>query len=93
MCSKYFTFLFLSLCCCCCSVAKSCLTLQLYELHHAKLLKSNKPEIKVFGWAGPLSESSGGESASRVLQVVGGIKFLAVVGLSSLIPFWLSVGV
>ena len=40
-----------------------------------------------------MSESSGGESASGVLHVVGGIKFLAVVGLSSPIPYWLSVGV
>lgn len=39
-----------------------------------------------------LSGSSGNKSVSKLIQVVGLIRFLVAVGLRSLFPWWLSAG-
>lgn len=51
-------------------------------------LGSHKAKIKEYS----LLETLGGESTSKLIQVVGQTQFLVVVGLRSPFPCWLSAG-
>ena len=55
------------------------------------LLRVSWAEIKGADKAAFLPGASGQESASALVQVVGQIQFLVVVGLRSAFPCWLSV--
>lgn len=52
----------------------------------------HKAEIKMSGWAEFSPGGSGGKSASRLIQIVCQIQFLAVIGLRFLFLCWLSLG-
>lgn len=52
----------------------------------------HKAEIKMSGWAKFSPGGSGGKSASRFIQIVCQIQFLAVIGLRFLFLCWLSPG-
>lgn len=53
------------------------------------LLEVSQVQNQGIGWAGLLSGSSGEESASKLVQIVGRILFFAIGGSRSSFPCWL----